>query len=143
MRNPARLLTTHCSSSSNSSPANASPSQDKETTPYFSPDTMSPVLHHSTPNRVDTDSSTFTAASATSTETSDSLWSTSLSRYTFCSSSISNQSGSPASQCRSCGRRKRTKRTKSRKSDTTMRSGRHGDEWLFAGWGNVVKGMWR
>lgn len=146
MRNPARLIAAHLPSTSATHTTTTSSSDNSPTTSSEA----GPLNLHFAPIRANTDSSTSSKTSksskrsSTSTATIDSLWSASLSRYTFCSSSNSRRSNSDSSTSSTHTRsRKREQKLKPRKSNTTMSSGRHGDEWLFGGWGNVFKGIWR
>ncbi|KAM0801024.1 hypothetical protein BDR22DRAFT_821197 [Usnea florida] len=83
---------------------------------------------------------TFNPASNHLSTTDDSLWSASLSRYSFCSSnsqkSLSQTSSRSTSRSRSKKDKPRRKRPSS-SSGTITRCGRHGDEWLFGGWTNM------
>lgn len=71
--------------------------------------------------------------SSTHPSSDDSIWSISLSRYSFCSSNSRQSSRSP----------KKEKKKRKRRTSTTMQCGRHGDEWLFGGWSDMVKGFWK
>ncbi|MCJ1455528.1 hypothetical protein MMC28_005883 [Mycoblastus sanguinarius] len=168
--NPARLNTTDLPSSSTSSPTSSTPPQSlkarfipirsktspaspsptpshpsRPQLPYSSTTTSRPSLPRSSTSTTTTTSPS-PSPPLTRPSTDDSLWTESLSRYSFCSSNSQPGSRSP-SLTRSIGCRRKEKRSRSRRGrraeNTTMRSGRHGDEWLFGGWRGLVRGIWR
>lgn len=152
-RSPTQLRTTDLPSSCDT-PLSASPMSDSSSsplTPRYAPirSTTAPTLPAcATTPASPAPSSNYShssSPSSTRSSTDDSLWSVSLSRYSFCSSNAqrtgSEQSSRSSSRART-PKRPKDKRQK-RPSGTTMQCGRHGDEWLFGGWANIVKGFWK
>lgn len=149
MDRPTRLRTTNLpppSSPSAATLSNTSIEASADISPCFAPlhtrrfsstpaasTSVSRSTHTATTSR---NSSTTSSLSTTDT---DSLWSTSLSRYSFCS--VNTYSQLPSRIRRPREEREKGSKPRIRRSNTTMTCGRHGDEWLFGNWRGIVRSI--